>query len=218
MEKQDNIKAVLFDFDGTLVFLPTDYDRMRSRLKELFLQFGINSDFQSIMDSIDHSISLLKGNTPEGLLQEIREKAYNIIESEELEAVGEAEIAENTTDILRWLKDRGKKIAIITRNGGRCVKEAFDKFNLHSPDLVVSRDDVNKIKPDKEHVDFLLPKLNLRPEECIIVGDSIHDLELGRNANIPVVLVGYKHNAKGNLKDKQEVISSLLELKAIVKD
>ena len=217
MEKQDNIKAVLFDFDGTLVSLPTDYDRMKDRLKGLFSQFGINSDFQSIMDSVDHSLSLLKKNTQDDSLQEIKESAYYIIESEELEAVRRLKLVDGVADILTWLKDRGKNIVIITRNGGKCVEEAFNKFNLHSPDLVVSRDDVEKVKPDRAHVDFILAKLNLRPEECIIVGDSTHDVELGRNADIPVVLVDYEHKARDDIKDSAKtVVSSLFELKAII--
>ena len=136
---------------------------------------------------------------------------------EELEAVRRLKLVDGVADILTWLKDRGKNIVIITRNGGKCVEEAFNKFNLHSPDLVVSRDDVKKVKPDRAHVDFILAKLKLRPEECIIVGDSTHDVELGRNADIPVVLVDYEHKARDDIKDSAKtVVSSLFELKAII--
>ncbi len=214
MEKQDNIKAVLFDFDGTLAFLPIDYDRMRNRLKKFFSQFEINCDFQPIMDSVDHSLSRLKANTTEDSLQELKKKAYSIVEGEELEAVEKAKAAESTAEILEWLRGRKKKIAIITKNGSRCIREVFNKLKLQSPDLIVSRDDVDKVKPDREHVDFALVRLNLKPEECIIVGDSTHDLELGKNAGILTVLVDYENKTKDNLKEKAEVIiNSLLELK-----
>ena len=217
MEKRNNIKAVLMDFDGTLVYLPTNYNRMRKRLREFFEPLEIQSDFQPIMESLTYSLLQLKTKAPDRSLDVIKKEAYNIIENEEMEAIGGVELIEGATDIIEWLQERGIKVIIITRNGSKCVKEAFKKLKIPTPDFLASRDDVDKVKPEKEHAEFVLKRFGLEPEKCIVVGDSCHDFELGKRTGIPVVLVDYSDSVKDIPRGKDTyVITSLSGLKELI--
>lgn len=211
MENHKDIKAVLFDFDGTLVFLSTDYDRMRSKLKELFLQFGIEPDFRPLIDSIEDSLLKLENNISKSLVKVIRERAYSIVDEEELKSIRNAELANGAKEVLSALKKNNKKIGIISRNGEKCINDCISRLNIAKPDLIVSRDDVDKLKPNPEHIMVALNKLKLKPAETIIVGDSYHDITGGRNLNIQTILIADGENKEDRLNPNY-TISRLSEI------
>lgn len=190
MEKQDSIRAVLFDFDGTLATLPINYDRMRSKLKALFSPFGIRSDFHPLIDSISEALTELERNAAtKSRVEQIKRKAYAIVAHEELEAVERAKLVEGAKDILAFLKVKSIKVAIVSRNGKKCIDKSISRFNLPKPNLIVSRENSTKLKPAPEHLMVALKKLKLQPGKVMIVGDSFHDINAGNSLGIPTILV-----------------------------
>ncbi|MFC1952575.1 HAD family hydrolase [Chloroflexota bacterium] len=189
MEKQRDLKAVLFDFDGTLVHLPTNYPRMRDRLKKAFAQFNIHSDFHPLMESIELTLCELGEKAPPEVGRQIKEKAFAIIEEEELDAVENAQMADGAREVLLSLQNRCMAIAIVSRNGRNCIEKCFSKFNLPQSDLIVAREDVNKLKPHPEHFGVALERLGLEPAQVIIIGDSYHDTDGGKELGIETILV-----------------------------
>ena len=211
MGKHKDIKAVLFDFDGTLVFLPINYDRMRYKLKELFSQFGIKSDFHPLIDSIEDSLLKLE-NVSKPLAKVIKEKVYSIVDEEELKSIENAELANDAKEVLSALKMNNKKIAIISRNGEKCITECISRLNITKPDLIVSRNDVNKLKPDPEHIMVAVNKFKLKPSQVILVGDSYHDIECGKKLNVKTILVSYNKSHKEENLNPNHTISNLSEM------
>jgi len=214
MEKQSNIEAVIFDFDGTLAILPINYDRMRKRLKALFSQFGIETDFRPLIDSI--STALLKLQR-EGVasIDGIEKNAYAIIDYEELEAVKEAELAQGAGDIFHSLKERNIATVIVSRNGRKCINEFISKFNLPEPNLIVSREDSKKLKPHPEHIMVAMEQLKLQPHQLIIVGDSPDDIDAGKSLEIITALVGWSEYSQEQL-NPDFVISDLSDLVGVI--
>lgn len=210
MEKQSNIEAVIFDFDGTLAILPINYDRMRKRLKALFSQFGIETDFHPLLDSISRARIKLqrKGVTS---IDGIEKKAYAIIDEEELEAVKVAKPAPGTKDILHSLKERNIATAIVSRNGRKCINEFISKFNLPEPNLIVSREDSKKLKPHPETIMMAMEQLKLQPQQLLIVGDSPNDIDAGKSLEIVTALVGWSRYSQEQL-NPDFVISNLSDL------
>lgn len=217
MEKYKDIKAVLFDFDGTLVFLPINYDQMRSKLKELFLQFGIESDFYPLIDSIEDSLLKLKDNVSKSLLKIIKKRAYFIVDEEELKSIKNAKLANGTKEVLSTLKKNNIRIAIISRNGKKCINEGISRLNITKPDLIVSRNDVSELKPDPEHIMVALNKLKLKPSEVVLIGDSHHDLISGKRLNIQTFLITHRELQKKETLDPNYIISNLFEIRNILK-
>lgn len=190
---QKNINGAVFDFDGTLVFLPVNYKRMRRRLQKLFSQYGIKSSFHPLLGSIEDCLS--KGDRKNHLKSKIRKvknAAYRIVEDEETRAVKEARLAEGAKKVLATLRQRGVKIGIVSRNSRKCIKACIFKFKMLVPDVIVARDDLPSwkcLKPDRRHACLCLKKLKIKPWNAIIVGDSYHDIELGKNAGIKTALI-----------------------------
>jgi len=217
---QNGVKAVLFDFDGTLVFLPIDYSGMRRRLQRLFSKHGIKSSFHPLLGSIEQCLSeMMLKKYPHFKIENVKNDAYRIIEDEEVKAVKKAKLANGVKDVIAGLKQKGVKTAIVSRNGRKCIQMCISKFELPALDVIVARDDLRdagSLKPDPRHALLCLKGLRTKPQNAIIVGDSHHDIEMGKRAGIRTVLVGHKGKNEKNLKPDY-ITEKLIEISILLK-
>ena len=58
-------------------------------------------------------------------------------------------------------------------------------------DTIVTCDDTDKHKPDPEPVNIALERLGSRPEEAVMIGDSIFDILCAKGAGVKSVLVSW---------------------------
>ena len=69
-------------------------------------------------------------------------------------------------------------------------------------DLIIANDEVKNPKPDPEMYLLAMQKLNITPEETIIVEDSPHGIEAARATNAEVRIVsGVEDVHSGLFKD-----------------
>jgi len=202
-----NVKSVLFDFDGTLFELKVAWDQVRQELKD-FLKFpGPASEFKPLKPRIQEFVRDL----PEG--KRIERQAYEIISKHEIKGAEEGSPHEGAREILEWCRNQGIKIVILSRNTRRSIFPVIKKYQWPQPDLIIAREDVKKEKPDPEAGLLALEKLQLQKEDCLIVGDSLPDLEMAKNLGIKSVLY---HNPRHEFIPKDHAdffIQNLLELK-----
>lgn len=144
-------------------------------------------------------------------LQKVEEEILNV------------ELYPNAKELLKQLKDKGKKIALLTSSFRHLVEPALRKCKLNSLfDYIITKDETKKGKPDPWIVEKALKLLSGKKDKAIIMGDSDHDVLTGQNAGVPSVLYYPEHNNKFYrkeflLKHKPDyVISDLLELLNIV--
>jgi len=111
---------------------------------------------------------------------------------------------------------RGIKIVILTRNTRDSVLPVVEKYRWPPPDLIIARENVQKEKPDPEAGLLVLEKFKLQPRDCLVVGDSLPDLEMAKNLGIKSVL--YRNPRHEFIpQDRADFfITNLLELKNIV--
>jgi len=81
------------------------------------------------------------------------------------------------------LKRRGVALAVVTSKHRRSALRGMDLCGITDlVDLVVTPEDVENAKPHPESVHFALTRLGVAPGEALFVGDSPHDLVAGREA------------------------------------
>ena len=56
--------AVLFDMDGTLLFLPVDMDRLRGQLEQFHRRYGLNMTFRPLTDNLAEAARRLQKLLP----------------------------------------------------------------------------------------------------------------------------------------------------------
>ena len=70
--------------------------------------------------------------------------------------------------------------------------------------LILGREMVSKIKPHPEVHHFIMQKLDVTPQECLVIEDSLVGLEAARNAGIDVIAMfdTYAKHEEAELKKR----------------
>jgi phosphoglycolate phosphatase len=191
----DDIEAVLFDFDGTLVDLNIDFDRMRRDVEALLPEHGLPTEGNEhlyTLELIREGASTLVAQEGAAAAEAFRRAAHAAIVAVELDAAANAEIHTGVPELMRRLQQRGLKIGIVTRNCRAAVERILGHSTLPH-DVLVTRDDVDQVKPHPEHLTTALRSLGVTPGRALMVGDHPMDIQAGRviGTRTVAVLTGY---------------------------
>ncbi len=178
------IRAALFDLDGTLIETHIDFPAMtravtdQARRASVAEEVFAGRDILGIVEAAAGAITARGGDGPA-----FRREAF--ADLEEREAVGCADpvLLAGTDTLLQSLAERGVKIAVVTRNCRRVSTHLLARFALPH-DVLLTRDDVARAKPDPQHLRDALRVLGHPPDEAVMVGDHPMDIQAGRAAGV----------------------------------
>lgn len=172
------LRAVIFDFDGTLADTRIDFGEMRRRVYALIQQWGLWTDGMGenryVLEVIDEARARLDGDL-EAAARFAAEAAQALVDVE-METVAEAGPYAGVADALERLQSHGYRLGIITRNCRRCLEHFLARHPLPH-EVLLTRDDVVEVKPDPRHLLAALEYLGLAPAEALMVGDHRSDIE-----------------------------------------
>jgi HAD superfamily hydrolase (TIGR01509 family) len=165
MDKE--IKAVLFDFDGTLTRPGSlDFGAIRTAI-------GAPAG----LPILEHIATLAPGVK--------RNRAIRILEKFELAAAKKSRPNPGAETLVAFLKKRGLKLGILTRNSLISVRTAlrnFRRVQASDFDAIVTRHDPARPKPSPDGVRLAARKMGIKPAALLVVGDYIFDIQAGRRA------------------------------------
>lgn len=208
---------ILLDWDGCLA---KTLDIWLKVYKEVVNKRGIevNDDLEFVEKSFG---KWEKGFEEVGVKDSV--EAYKEALQKVEEEIIKVELYPNAKNLLKNLKSKDKKLALLTSSYRHLVSPAVKKYGLQNYfDHIITKDETIKPKPDPWIINSALEQLDGDREQSIIVGDSDHDMLLGKNARVTTVLYYPKHNEKFYRKElvmkhnPNFVISDLLELVKIV--
>ncbi|MBU0929901.1 MAG: HAD-IA family hydrolase [Nanoarchaeota archaeon] len=192
------IKAVAFDLDDTLVNIKEE--GLIKVFKKIHKKLGIRE-----FSEIERLVLWLKPNRDNFVRErldidpkdywKIFNKYYTIKEMKDYMSLF------FDLDALATLKERGKKIGILTSSskdiGDYKIKLIEEKFgNIIDYSLFVREHNIPD-KPDPIGLEMLMDKLNVRKDEIVLVGDSDCDILTAKNAGVTSMLVERLHNTNG---------------------
>jgi len=188
------IKAVVFDLDGTIVNFNLDYKAARAEVIEFLAEQGFPRSIFSMSESVFETLKKMEIHMrnhggEEKEISKLREAVLSIVEEREMEAAHSTDLLPGILDTLKTLKEMGLKLALFTVNGKKSTSYVLRVLRLRRLfDKVVTRESVSMVKPNPVHLEAALKMLGVKPEEAVVVGDSVWDMKSARE--LKVIAVG----------------------------
>ncbi len=189
-----NVKAVVFDLDGTLVGFNLDFRALRADVRSYLVKMGVPASIlplgETIFEMLEKAELYVKnsGKSAEAV-EQLRSEALGIAEKYELEAAMSTGLLSGTVETLKALKRMGVKIGLCTINSEKSASYILQRFKIAEFfDAIVSRNMVGQVKPHPEHLQAVLKALSVAPEESVVVGDSSADMQCARE--VKAIAVG----------------------------
>jgi HAD superfamily hydrolase (TIGR01549 family) len=213
------VKAILIDMDGTIAKFNLDYMWMRRTALKLLDEAGLWRRNFSDQMSIYAMLGELRGSISNERLNEIKKRIYEKVERIESEAAERAELMPGAMEALNGLRQMKKRIVIVTNNGRLGADRTLERLNLLGIiDAVVTRDDVDELKPDPGIVFKALDMVGAKADEAILVGDAIIDIKAAKAASVRCVAIPTgPYPATRLLQEEPDfIVSSLLDVPELV--
>ena len=214
------VKAILIDMDGTITKFNLDYMWMRRAALQLLDEAGLwRPDFSDQM-TIYAMLNELRGSISNERLEEIKKRIYEKVETIETEAAERAELMPGAKEALDELTRMRKKMVIVTNNGRLGADRTLERLNLLGTfDGVITRDDVDELKPDPGIVFKALNLTGAKADEAILVGDAIIDIKAAKAASVRCVAIptGPFPAARLLQEEPDFIVGSLLDVPELVR-
>lgn len=176
------IKGIIFDLDGVLAFTDKYHYKAWKKIADeenIYFDEIINNQLRGIsrMDSLN---IILKNAKKKYSDEEKEALAYkkNEIYKESLSELQPSDITNDVRNTLVALREKGIKLAIASSS--KNTMSIITKTDLIKYfDAVVDGNQISKSKPDPEVFLKAAEKLNLSPNECLIVEDAIPGINAG---------------------------------------
>ena len=185
----EKIKAVLFDLDGTLV---DTFESIVISFNEALNVLGaghVDGEVLKKHIGAPHDVTLRKF-APHASQEELS-RGTAVFRKTRAELTDEyTKVLPGVIELLENLRRENIKTGIVTTT----TKEMTEHILKHSGlfdyfDVIVTRDDVKKLKPDPEPIIYALKKLKLNKDECIMAGDHPNDIIAAKAAGIKAVAI-----------------------------
>lgn len=183
------LKAIIFDFDYTLgnstsgIVISANYalgklgyePRNTVDIKNT-IGLTLKETFYALTSSVDL-------NEAAQFVEFFKQKADSVM-------VDNTELYAGVKEVLKKLKTKGYKTAIVTTKYHYRIDQILRKFDANELiDIIVGSDDVKIEKPNPEGLLWAIEHLDVKLEDVLYVGDSIVDAMTAENAKVDFAAV-----------------------------
>ncbi len=205
------MKAFIFDLDGVIVDTAKyHYLAWKNLANELGFDFTEEQNEQLKGVSRVRSLEILLNIGKVELSEEKKEELLLEKNNEYLEYVNKMnteEILPGIVELLDFLEYQ--KIQFALGSASKNAPLILKKVGLyHKFSAIVDGNDVSKAKPDPEVFLIAAKKLNVDPQDCIVIEDALAGIQAANIAGMTSVAIGDKkllHEANYNLADTEEL-------------
>lgn len=208
------VESVIFDMDGVLFDTESIYLKV---WKNVFKKYG----YKMTKDIYSQVIATGRENVKKVFLREFGEelpieKMYvekDLALKEEIEK--NVYIKEGAVEILTHLKSKNYKVALATSSDRERMNKQLEKASIRKYfDEIVCKDEVENTKPNPEIYLKVADKLNVNPENCLVIEDSLAGVKAAYKANMKVLHIEDLKKADNEIKKYcYKSFNNLLEIK-----
>jgi len=221
LERFSDIKAILFDLDGTLFRTdPELSDAINLMLADLKMPV-LEKD--KIKNFIGKGAKNLINESLKTASQEdtsiFFEKAEKLFVHHYSRVAGNSKMYDGVENTINFFKSQGILLGCVTNKPEIFTSILMTQSGLSKCfDVIVSGDTTDRKKPDPLPIQYALDQIKIRPKNTIMVGDSHVDIEAGFAAGTYVVTVPYGYQYRESIVSHKVnyALSSFNELTKII--
>ena len=116
---------------------------------------------------------------------------------------------------LDYLKSQGYQLGCVTNKSEQFTHPLLKVLGIFNDfKIIISGDTLAKRKPDPMPLLYCAEYFNLKPEECLMLGDSVSDVKAARAAGFDIICMSYGYNHGNDIGDENPdlVIDSMSQL------
>ncbi|WP_078381101.1 HAD family hydrolase [Sutcliffiella halmapala] len=220
------IKALIFDFDGLIIDTESIwFDCFKEVMASEYQHELSIKAYSTCIGTSNHVLyDLLKASVPQLEEEKIEELASLLYQKNSTKLV----MRPGVLSYLKTAKELGLKIGLASSSGHDWVVGYLKSLNIFDYfEAIVTREDVEQVKPDPALYMKALMNLDVLGEETIAFEDSIHGSQAAIKAGINCVVVPNPVTMHMNFTDfhlhlssmeEKELTSVIEELEAIAKN
>lgn len=185
------IKAILFDMDGVLIDAKEWHYEALNKALNLFGMPISRLDHLTSFDGLPTSKKLELLSLERGLPVQLHEFINQMKQQFTMEIVYSRCKPHFVHEyLLSNLKGMGYRLAVCSNSVRRSVETMMVQSSLAQYlDVMISNEDVRRAKPDPAIYLLAMDRLNLAPEECLIVEDNEHGINAARSSGGHLLVV-----------------------------
>jgi len=212
-------KLIMIDVDGTLVDSVPD---LAYCIDEMMQKLGLQKWGEvKVRHWVGNGIPKLVERALTGELEgrpkkEVFDIAYPIfLDLYEDNTAERSYLYDGVREGMDYLKSQGYQLGCVTNKSEQFthpllkVLGIFNDFNI-----IISGDTLAKRKPDPMPLLYCSEHFKLKPEECLMLGDSVSDVKAARAAGFDIICMSYGYNHGNDIGDENPdlVIDSMNQL------
>ncbi|MDU5923625.1 MAG: HAD family hydrolase [Finegoldia magna] len=182
------IKNILFDLDGTIT---NSYEGIVNAVKFSLDKINFKYDESKLISFIGPPLkdSYMNLGFSE---EESKDRIEDFRDYYFRKGMKEMHLYEGIVETIQKLHDTGYKIYLATSKVESSAKKILSDNNLLKYFSYAAGATMDQSRVEKEDViAYLIDKTGIKPEESIMVGDRLHDIEGAKLNNIKAIAAGY---------------------------
>jgi HAD superfamily hydrolase (TIGR01509 family) len=206
------VSAIIFDLDGTVV---NDERIYAKSFRKVLLKYGVKNP-----PRFPHQSGIGVAEN----WQNFRKKYHLKTEKTDDELAHETQVEyakllpkvklrKGFRQFMRQIRVSGILTALATSNNWNMVEKIYDKFGIDGEfDTTTTVEELHSNKPDPEIFQLTVDKLNVDPEECLVIEDSQAGVDAARKAGMKVIAICRDKNRKKGLDGADLIVANFDKL------
>ncbi len=196
---KDRFDLIIFDWDGTLV---DSIDWIVHCLQAAARKNDCKiPDQQAAKDTIGLSIQKAMDILFPGIEQNTQEQLIACYSQEFFsKQMTEKDLFAGVHQMLLKFKQSGYQLAVATGKSHASLTKAMQKTGLADFFHIIRCADQTASKPQPDMLEEIISTLAVKKERAVMVGDSVHDMQMAMNAGIAAIAVSCGANSSAQLQ------------------